>query len=334
MLGLRNRCERDPNFETLEQVQGQKHRQTALRFLEDLWRQDLCLVGYGIHAYDIVCSHSATKPKPLDILETKAFAWQMFRGLNWMHKNEVFHRDLKPQNILINPETCLLQIADFGSSVILGEFDSYSSYHVTRYYRPPELLLGAHNYGPAIDVWSAGCVFAEMLRGRTFLPGSTTENQLEKILECFGAPTKTQMKDMHPRRPKLIEKPAMVKAIETFNERGQNGLKSLVPSAPSEALKLLEDIFNYSPSERLHGPKLLADPFFEEIFEPELQHNGKPWKLLTKKDYNKAVAGDTPLGFKIGSSESHTKGSVEKSLEKIAEPTTEKTAVVEKPKEK
>lgn len=103
----------------------------------------------------------------------------MFRGLAWMHKNKIFHRDFKPQNILVNPDTLLLQIADFGSSVIIGEYDPMSSYNVTRYYRPPELLLGAHKYGPAIDVWSAGCVFAEMLRGRIFLPGQHTENQLE-----------------------------------------------------------------------------------------------------------------------------------------------------------
>jgi len=234
----------------------------------------------------------ATKPKPLPIIETKIFTWQMFRGLNWIHSNGIFHRDLKPQNILINADTFLLQIGDFGSSVIIVEGDTFSSYHVTRYYRPIELLLGSHKYGPAIDFWSAGCVMAEMLRGRTFLPGNTTDNQLEIILECFGAPTESQLAAMSARKVKLLEKPAMINAVEAFNDRGQNLLRSRMPTAPEESIKLLEEIFNYDPSERLHGPQLLGNPFFSDIFDPKLEHNGKPLKLLTKSDLKKAVAGD------------------------------------------
>jgi glycogen synthase kinase 3 beta len=240
----------------------------------------------------------STKPKPLPIIETKVFTWQMFRGLNWVHSNGIFHRDLKPQNILINPDTLLLQIGDFGSSVIIEEGDTFSSYHVTRYYRPIELLLGSHKYGPAIDFWSAGCVMAEMLRGRTFLPGKTTDNQLEIILECFGAPTESQLSAMSARKKKLLEKPDMVKAVEIFNERGQNGLRSRMPTAPDDAIKLLEEIFNYDPAERLHGSKLLGDPFFSDIFDSKREHNGKPLKLLTKSDLKKAVAGDVTRELK------------------------------------
>lgn len=234
----------------------------------------------------------AHKPKPLEIIETKIFTWQMFRGLNWIHKNGIFHRDLKPENILINPDTCLLQIGDFGSSVVIGERETFSSYQVTRFYRPIELLLGAHKYGPAVDVWSAGCVFAEMLRGRIFLAGYTADHQLELVLECFGPPTESQLVAMNARQMKLLEKAAMVKAVKTFNHRGQNALHTMIPAAPVEAIKLLEEMLNYVPADRLHGPKLLGDPFFSEIFDSKLEHNGKPLKLLTKSDLKKAVAGD------------------------------------------
>jgi hypothetical protein len=75
----------------------------------------------------------------------------------------------------------------------------------------------------------------------------------------------------------------MVRAIEVYNDRGQNSLSMLMPTAPSEAVRLLEKIMNYTPGKRLCGPKLLSNSFFEEIFDPKLQHNGKPLNLLTKK---------------------------------------------------
>lgn len=175
-----------------------------------------------------------------------------------------------------------------------------------------------------------------MLRGRTFLAGSTTENQLEKILECFGPPTPAQLQAMYARRIKLLSAPAMVRAvssidcclllisiqIETFKERGQNGLSQLIPLASEEALRLVERICKYTPKERLCGPKLLANPFFDPIFDPHTEYNGRPLTLLTKavssfwnltmlsciQDLAQAVAGDLPPGVEPGTLESHTGG--------------------------
>ncbi|KAI6228654.1 Protein kinase [Aphelenchoides fujianensis] len=145
---------------------------------------------------------------------------------------------------------------------------------------------------PAADVWSAGCVLAEMLRGRTFLAGSSTDNQLEKIVDCFGLPTADQLRAMHARRARLLEKPPVVRAAENFEARGRNALPRLLPDAPLVALALVEKICSYTPSARLHGPKLLGHPFFDEIFDSNSQRNGRPLDLLTRSDLARAVAGD------------------------------------------
>ncbi|KAI6228610.1 Protein kinase domain-containing protein [Aphelenchoides fujianensis] len=141
-------------------------------------------------------------------------------------------------------------------------------------------------------VWSAGCVLAEMLRGRTFLAGSSTDNQLEKIVDCFGLPTADQLRAMHARRARLLEKPPVVRAAENFEARGRNALPRLLPDAPLVALALVEKICSYTPSARLHGPKLLGHPFFDEIFDSNSQRNGRPLDLLTRSDLARAVAGD------------------------------------------
>ncbi|EPB72302.1 hypothetical protein ANCCEY_08619, partial [Ancylostoma ceylanicum] len=97
----------------------------------------------------------------------------------------ICHRDIKPQNLLIDEETGLLKIGDFGSSAFEPKKGPQPSYHVTRYYRPPELLLGAKIYGCEIDIWSAACVFGEMLRGAVLFPGKNTFNQMEVRLIIF-----------------------------------------------------------------------------------------------------------------------------------------------------
>ncbi|PIO67175.1 hypothetical protein TELCIR_11090 [Teladorsagia circumcincta] len=107
------------------------------------------------------------------------FAWQLFRGQYHLLRAGICHRDIKPQNLLVDENTGLLKIGDFGSSAFEPRKSPQPSYHVTRYYRPPELLLGSKVYGCEVDIWSSGCVFGEMLRGSVLFPGKSTMNQIE-----------------------------------------------------------------------------------------------------------------------------------------------------------
>lgn len=128
------------------------------------------------------------------------FLYQILRGLKYIHSANVVHRDLKPRNLLVN-SNCDLKICDFGlARAILPSTNNKANiltdYVATRWYRPPELLLCAKEYTTAVDVWSVGCIFAEMLRRKPFLPGADTKSQIELICEHLGTPNVDDIKQI------------------------------------------------------------------------------------------------------------------------------------------
>jgi len=104
-------------------------------------------------------------------LLVKLYMYQLMRGLNYVHSKGITHRDIKPQNLLVDPSCHILKICDFGSAKKLLAEEESVSYITSRYYRAPELLFGSKNYNSMIDIWSAGCVFAEMLLGQPIFKG-------------------------------------------------------------------------------------------------------------------------------------------------------------------
>nr|CAH8829476.1 unnamed protein product [Trichobilharzia regenti] len=128
----------------------------------------------------------------IDQNTVKLFMFQLLRGLQFCHSHNVLHRDLKPQNLLIN-DNGELKLADFGLARAYGiPVRQYSAEVVTLWYRPPDVLLGAKLYTTSIDMWSAGCIFAEMSNaGRTLFPGYDVEDQLQRIFKLLGTPTES-----------------------------------------------------------------------------------------------------------------------------------------------
>lgn len=145
--------------------------------------------------------------------------YQLFRSLAYIHSLGICHRDIKPQNLLLDPETAVLKLCDFGSAKQLLQGEPNVSYICSRYYRAPELIFGAINYttkigkGPKLltlnywfnnslililDVWSAGCVLAELLLGQPIFPGDSGVDQLVEIIKVLGTPTRDQIKEMNP----------------------------------------------------------------------------------------------------------------------------------------
>ena len=128
----------------------------------------------------------------------------MLRGLAYLHNKFVCHRDIKPQNILVDPSNYRLMICDFGSAKILKDNEKSISYICSRYYRAPELILGKEIYGCEIDLWSIGCVIAELYLGQPIFWGQSSEQQFLMIMNTLGNPTEEDIVNMKiPNPPKL-----------------------------------------------------------------------------------------------------------------------------------
>merc|ERR1712093_323537 len=152
--------------------------------------------------------HAVIRANILEDIHKQYILYQMLKALKYMHTAEVLHRDMKPSNLLLNSE-CLMKVADFGLARSLlkpinGTLDDpdgpgapiLTDYVATRWYRAPEILLGSTRYGKAVDLWSLGCIFGEMLAGKPLFQGSSTLNQLERICEIVGRPSPDEVASM------------------------------------------------------------------------------------------------------------------------------------------
>ena len=136
--------------------------------------------------------------KQLDPFIAKLYAYQMMLSLKYLHSKGIAHRDIKPQNILVEPKTNKIKVCDFGSAKKLIQGQKSISYICSRFYRAPELIFGATDYTNQIDVWSMGCVISELVLGRPMFPGATTSDQLVEIIRILGTPTKDDICSMNP----------------------------------------------------------------------------------------------------------------------------------------
>ncbi|TKR62023.1 hypothetical protein L596_026040 [Steinernema carpocapsae] len=131
--------------------------------------------------------------RTVEIPMVKSFTQQILKGLSYLHVRRMFHRDLKPQNLLVH--NGLIKLADFGlARAFATPIRPYTTEVVTLWYRPPEVLLGAHYYTTAVDIWSLACIIVEMIRGEAILKGDSEIDQLFRIFQLFGTPTDEEWK--------------------------------------------------------------------------------------------------------------------------------------------
>ncbi|KAH9637626.1 hypothetical protein HF086_007340 [Spodoptera exigua] len=145
-----------------------------------------------------VARHYSKDEQTIPISFIKLYMYQLFRSLAYIHSLGICHRDIKPQNLLLDPKTGVLKLCDFGSAKHLVRGEPNVSYICSRYYRAPELIFGAIDYTTKIDVWSAGCVVAELLLGQPIFPGDSGVDQLVEIIKVLGTPTREQIREMNP----------------------------------------------------------------------------------------------------------------------------------------
>ncbi|CAB1426633.1 unnamed protein product [Pleuronectes platessa] len=192
--------------------------------------------------------------------------YQILRGLKYIHSADIIHRDLKPSNLAVN-EDCELKILDFG--LARHTDDEMTGYVATRWYRAPEIMLNWMHYNMTVDIWSVGCIMAELLTGRTLFPGTDHINQLQQIMRLTGTPPASLISRMpsHEARNYINSLPHMPKRNFADVFIGANPL----------AVDLLEKMLVLDTDKRITASEALAHPYFAQYHDPDDEPEAEPY---------------------------------------------------------
>ena len=195
----------------------------------------------------------------------KLYTFQIARALSYIHSLHICHRDIKPQNILIEPSTNKVFLCDFGSAKLLHDYNNVF-YICSRYYRAPELIMETEKYNESIDIWSLGCVIVEMIKGKPFFKAENANEQLQQIFEIFGCPQKDDLNGIRKKK-QILESAAIYEAKK---------LDTILPGVPKDLINLLSKIFVYNGNKRITATEIMAHPYFDELRNKNVcQNNGK-----------------------------------------------------------
>ncbi|XP_033825247.1 cyclin-dependent kinase 16-like [Periophthalmus magnuspinnatus] len=228
------------NIVTLHDIiHTQKSLTLVFEYLDKDLKQYLDDCGNTIHVHNV-----------------KLFLFQLLRGLSYCHRRKVLHRDLKPQNLLINDKG-ELKLADFGLARAKSiPTKTYSNEVVTLWYRPPDILLGSTDYSTHIDMWGVGCIFYEMATGRPLFPGSTVEEELHFIFKLLGTPTEQSW-------PGISANEEFV-AYNYPQYRGER-LSNHTPRLSSEGVDLLSKFLQFEGKKRVSADEAMNHPYFSAL---------------------------------------------------------------------
>jgi len=188
----------------------------------------------------------------------KSFSWQLARGCEFCHASRIIHRNLKPQNLRID-NRLRLKIADFGlARAFQTPVPKYTHEVVTVWYRPPEILLGSELYSVPVDVWSIGCILAEMATGAPLFAGDSEIDTIFKIFQKLGTPTEAQW-------PGLRELPDFKPTFPKWPHKGWVNIRNTHAQVGAEGISLLERLMAYNPADRISARRALQHTYFADV---------------------------------------------------------------------
>jgi len=211
--------------------------------------------------------HAVIRANILEDIHKRFIIYQLLKAFKYMHSANVIHRDMKPSNLLLNSE-CLLKVADFGLARLMdapkedgSKTQVLTDYVATRWYRAPEILLGSNNYTKAVDMWSIGCILGELLGAKPMFPGTSTMNQIDRILAILGRPSKEDLDS--------IQSDYAAQMLENIPDHNvENGLDDMYPNADDEAMDLLKKLLTFNPDKRITVDQCLEHAYVAQFHNP------------------------------------------------------------------
>ncbi len=220
-----------------------------------------CIMEYVPQTLSDLITQNRKSHSKFDNLVLKLYSYQMLKCIGYLHSLGICHRDIKPQNILIDPADYTLKLCDFGCAKHLVKTESNIAYICSRFYRPPELVLGATIYTTQVDVWSMGCVIAELVLNKPIFAGKSANDQLLEIMKILGTPTHEQVKAMNDKfkgvskLPKFEVKPWK----EVFKGKTND----------EQFIDLVSNLLVYEPLKRFSPYQALLHPYFDDLKKPD-----------------------------------------------------------------
>ena len=216
-----------------------------------------CIMEYvPLTLSDLITKNRKNKTK-FDNILLKLYSFQMLKCIGYLHSLGICHRDIKPNNILIDPADYTLKLCDFGCAKHLVKTESNIAYICSRFFRPPELVIGAQYYTTQVDVWSIGCVIAELVLSKPLFPGKSATDQFLEIMKVLGTPTSEQMKIMNKKSKGNSKLPKInpVPWKDVFKGKTDDELY----------IDLVSKLLVYEPAKRLKPYEALLHPYFDEL---------------------------------------------------------------------